>query len=335
VAEQNKTLVVGYYFKSNIGDQSYCITFPKLFPNNSFIFTDNPKNIKEDYNSVILGGGSVIYEAYLSKLKDINKNKYAVSVSVINDSDINGLRDFKQIFVRDFKSLEKLKENGIESKYIPDLAFCLEPDKVAGANLIKQLFKQENKELKDTIITVVINAHLLFDSGERLAKHEAQFQRFSYEIMSSLDELDASIIFLPFSTSMPYDDRVSSGWLSSKTKGYRKNLVIYNPLSVMEALNLISASNLTISSRLHSSIFSCISKVPFIDLTHHDKNLAFLDTMNLEELSIPYWDFNKFEFGRLVKAILEQRDRYQAILKTITENQREILYKETKNVCFI
>ena len=56
---------------------------------------------------------------------------------------------------------------------------------------------------------------------------------------------------------MPWDDRVSNGMVASFCKFWKKNVVLYDELEVQDALDIISAADVVISSRLHSTIFSC------------------------------------------------------------------------------
>jgi polysaccharide pyruvyl transferase WcaK-like protein len=68
--------------------------------------------------------------------------------------------------------------------------------------------------------------------------------------------------------------------------------MIYNELDVQETLDIISASDAVVSTRLHSSIFSCATETPFLDITHSHKNKYFLETIKYEKASVGYEDFN-------------------------------------------
>src|SRR4051812_19339112 len=105
---------LGWYNKSNCGDESYKLAFPKVFPDYEFRFADKltPEIIGES-DAFILGGGDVMSNAFLDQLAFINKPKHIISVSANEGVDITRLTNFDNIIVRDNKSLEILKNKGI------------------------------------------------------------------------------------------------------------------------------------------------------------------------------------------------------------------------------
>ena len=54
--------VLGWYFKNNIGDESYKFTFPLLFPGHEFNFFDE---LKTSATTVILGGGNILNKEFV------------------------------------------------------------------------------------------------------------------------------------------------------------------------------------------------------------------------------------------------------------------------------
>ncbi len=160
-----------------------------------------------------------------------------------------------------------------------------------------------------------------------LSRDYLQLQKVIFDLAKLADETNASFVFFPMSTGMPWDDRITNGMIAGKCKFWKKNLMIFNPLDVQQTLDLISSLDVVISTRLHSSIFSLISEVPFIDLTHHDKNLGFLKTVGLEDNSINYWEFDYKE----LKDKLNKIER----LKEIKNAQLKILESVAKDVCFL
>ena len=299
-----KILCFGWYNKGNCGDESYKVSFSKLFNNCDIDFVDriNPNECQK-YDLIILGGGNIVDKPYLRELNKIkNKDIYAFSVGVPNKIDIEDLSKIKHIYVRDIKSKEYLEKIGyLNTTFCPDAAFCFEPDPIRGKQLVKDLFI--GRDLYEKKIAITINSYLL-GGREELARDSITFQKFSMEMSSIIDNTNASFIFLPFSITEPRDDRVSNSWIASKCKYWKKNKVVYDKLDYKDVLDIISYTDVSINTRLHVSIFSLVSEKPFIDITHHSKNLGFLKTIDAENLSIDYWHFNFYEMKELLNKIL-------------------------------
>lgn len=307
---KEKGTILGWYGHNNAGDESYKLTISKLLQNNSLIFTDK---IIENTDFYVLGGGNVIDEFFTDQLKDI-KNKYAISVSLTKP---HLLKDFKKILVRDKHSLELLQNNNIDCQLIPDLAFLLKPNKYD----IKNLF--HDKELYEKLVVIVINSHLLPPSDEFLAKDFVTFNYVIERIAKIIDNTSASFLFVPFGQQEPYDDRVTNSILGQRCKYWKKNVILYEPVSPQNLLNIISCANVVISTRLHASIFSCVGGVPFIDLTHHSKNYNFLETIDKVKWSIPYWHFDQEKFKDLLNHLLNHN--YSEELNLLSKTKREEL----------
>ncbi len=318
-----KALCLGWYGKGNCGDESYKDSFKHLFNNLDLEFTDNINN--KIYDIVILGGGNIIERPFLMQLKNVEKDIYAFSVGVSEEIKLEDIIKIKKIYIRDIDSYNYLKKIGYENcELCPDAAFCFEPDKNRGRELIEKFFIE--KDLYENVITIVVNSHLLGNRDE-LSRDFLNFQKFVLDMSLIIDETNASFLFLPFSTSEPRDDRASNSWLASKCKYWKKNVVVYDKLDYKDILDIISASNLSINTRLHASIFNCISEVPFIDITHHDKSLGFLKTIDMQHLSIDYWHFEYNKIKDMINNLLNinvESEKIAVIKKTMKDKLKGI-----------
>lgn len=292
-------LVLGFYNKNNIGDESYKQTFTKLFPQHSLTFVDSlQKEAIDKCEAVLLGGGNVIRNGFLKQLiKYKPKRIYAFSAGQEEDLGDQPLPPFKHIYARDKATLATCQAKKIPCTLIPDAALTLEGDPVAGKKWIEQRFKDEKRDLYEKVVVVVVNNYLINGGLEDLSRDAFTFIKFSYDFARIIDETCASFIFLPFGTGMPYDDRVANSWVANKCKYWKKNCVIWDQLDVDTTMNVIAAANLSISSRLHSSIFSFASGTPFIDITHHSKNEMFLEMIGKKDNSVSFWNMD----NRLLK----------------------------------
>lgn len=310
---------LGWADKSNIGDDNYPITFPLVFPNYNLKFTDKIENINET-DAIFLGGGNVVNSYFVNQLKNINIPKYIFSAGVIASDPINELNQFKEIYVRDVKSLELLKKNNIQCHFLPDFAFLLKGDVGEGNKMLKSFFHNRKADLYKKKVAVVINSYLL-PSNNTSAHDFLVFNQFCSHLSRIIDNTNASFIFVPFCTSFP-DDRISNGIVYAKCKFWNKNIMIYNPLSVQDSLNIFSCVDFVISSRLHSSIFSCICSKPFIDITHHDKNRGFLETIDKIDWSVDYWKFDVVKLEFLLQSFMKDSTKYEVELSNFVDKNR-------------
>lgn len=274
--------LVGWYGHGNIGDESYKLSFPKVFPQHQFSFSEKPTDPMLD--AYILGGGDVVCDSYINALKNVPK-KHIISASISQPN--KNISDYDIVAVRDSLSISNAASSGVCAKYVPDFAFALDYNKDRGREIIKQRFKDCGHDQYKNVVVVVVNSHLAPDHTG-LARELYSFQHFAFGLSKAMDNTSASFIFLPFGTRMPWDDRISNSWVASLCKFWKKNVVVHDALSVQDTIDIIAASDAVISSRLHSTIFSCVTSTPFVDITHNHKNLGFLETTGLLKHSLKY-----------------------------------------------
>lgn len=322
-----KILVLGWYGHANCGDESYKETFKALFPQHDLKFVDSLKqNDIDNCDSIVLGGGNVLRTAFINQLKKVkNKNIYGFSVG-IEYPPTEDLSFFKHIYARDISTLAFLKSKNISCSFLPDAALILQGDPQKGKHWIKNKFKKEKCDLYSKVITVIVNGYLLNGSVESLSRDAFTFLKFSYDLARIADETSASFLFIPFGTQIPSDDRIPNAWIASKCKFWKKNLAVFNKLKFRTALDVISASDVVISSRLHSSIFSFTTGTPFVDITHHDKNRLFLEMINKSENSVSFWNFNGAALKEKVQTLLQtdKHDEHIAFRNLIWNKINEI-----------
>jgi polysaccharide pyruvyl transferase WcaK-like protein len=249
-----------------------------------------------------LGGGDVVHQSYIKQINNLKIPIIAASVTITKQSDLNSLSIFKKIFVRDLRSLDIARQYHNDVSYLPDFTFILTANPINGRQLIKGSFK----EVDNKIITFCLNSYLSFNETISLSRDVVLFNRLVEELSRLCENTTADCLFLPFSTKLPWDDRAISSWIANRCKKtYDKNHVFYQNLSVQDVLDIISASNLIVSTRLHSSIFSTIAAVSFIDIVHHDKNLGFIETTGLLDWTTSFWQYDAIKVKDLVDEFLK------------------------------
>lgn len=327
--------VLGWYGHGNVGDESYKASFPLLLPEYNLTFTDSIGDDHRVSDAFILGGGAVVEKPFLKQLNGID-NKFIISVTANKSSPIEMLKNFKQIIVRDIKSQSELQTLGIKSTLMPDAAFLLKADRNEGHQFVRDLFKQERHDLYNKVIVIVYNAHLGVISEDRcLARDHINFLKTANDLADIIDSTPASFIFIPFGQRDPWDDRITNSWLASRCKFWKKNVVIYDRITFQQTLNIIASSDAVVSSRLHATIFGCVANVPFVDITHHDKNLGFLQTVGLEDWSVPYWRFDHTKCTTLLNEFLTNPIPHKDRLQTIVDKQRTNIKEVINNVHLI
>jgi polysaccharide pyruvyl transferase WcaK-like protein len=297
--------VLGWYGHGNAGDEAYKLAFPAVLPGHDLHFSEK---LTGRPDMVVLGGGDIVHPAFIRRLQaapDIPK--VAASVSLTTNSDFNALAGFARVHVRDHLSLS-LAQSYLDADkltYTPDFTFVLDPNPDEGRAWLEQRFEDEGHSLRKQIVVVVLSNYIAFGNLDALARDLTTFLKVSQDVAVVADNTDASFVFLPFSTKSPNDDRVPCAWAADRCKHYKKNIVVYDTLSVQQTLNIIGAADAVVSSRLHSTIFATLCGTPFIDLTHHDKNRGFVQTVGKTAWSVPYWEFSVKHYRDLLCNFLQ------------------------------
>jgi len=323
--------VIGWYGHKNVGDESYKISFPKVFPASKFQFHPSQSN---DDSIAILGGGDILDEKFVSKLLDQPaKKRYAISVSANSNSPVHLLDKVDGIWVRDYESVKFLNKHGITATYMPDVSTCLTGSPVNGNRLIERYYENEKLELYGKKVGIVFSSYLCSGKSDMLARDHITFNKVVSDLGSIIDSTSASFIFFPMSTGMPHDDRVTNGFLANQCKFWKKNYVVYDRLNVCDTVDLIAACDVIISTRLHASIFALNNNVPFIDITHHDKNLKFLKTIN-HKYTASYWNMDRNLMKNMLQNLIGDATVYKEELCKTHAYHLKILESESANVYF-
>lgn len=334
-----KVLVYGWYSKENCGDESYKISFGNLFADHSLTFTEKiDDELIQSHDAFILGGGNILdshhlktvqkHKAYLSKIPCI-----AFSVGQTDDKiQESQLSIFQSIYIRDLDAFSRLQKMHPNVHYCPDAAFAMEPNPTRGSAIWNAYF--EDKDLYEKKVAVIANSHLISGSTDVLSRDALRFQMFSLDLATIIDNTNASFLFVPFGCSMPWDDRVANGWIASQCKWFRKTATIYDKFSVQANLDVIAAADVVISLRYHSTVFSVIAGVPFVDVYHHDKNHSFLKTLGLESWGVSFWDFSREKTKEILDSHLDGSSNSKDRIRCIKEEQKQRLQGEVNGIYF-
>ena len=220
----------------------------------------------------------------------------------------------------------------MDCHYLPDASSCLTGNAEQGKIWLRDKFKAEGSDLYQKRVGIVLNAHLY---GENLLDRDfLNLWKIIFDFSKLVDNTNASFIFFPMSTRTP-DDRITNGMVAGRCKFWQKNSLIYDRLSVQETLNLVSACDTIISSRLHSLIFATAVQCPFIEILHHDKCRNHINSLGLSDWTLPYWDFCYGQLFEMVKDRLNNKNKYVEMLEKIHTASLNILEAGVNNVHFV
>lgn len=250
-------VVLGYYDRANLGDESYKLAFPRLLSefNLPVVFHDPRKLncVPPEAHLVICGGGDIIEnwfnEAFERLLSRCHCPVFAVSIGITYPSTITRkyLKYFQRIYVRHNDYSRELSTIvGTRNVYhIPDAAFILDPvpspsefpsEKVIG------VFMAPTSKREDT--PTVLTQTLL------------DLQKFGYRI-----------VFYCFNTS-PEKHEHDATYIS---KAYPQFTVDSSVTTVDGMLTVMSKLWLGICVRYHSHVFSILQNIPFVSLAQTPK----------------------------------------------------------------
>lgn len=296
--------VLGWYGHGNVGDEAYRLAFPNLFPQFDLKFTDDLQTVAP-FDGIILGGGNVLLPYFLNQLNRFSKiPAHAVSVNITTKEQASAMSKFRSVYSRNSLRLFSMP-SGTYVQTIPDIACVLKGDRVRGKSLIREIYQSQRVDLYERVVAVVINTFLCF-GDDQLHRDHTTFDKVCNELGEIFDRTNSSFIFVPMGIGLPFDDRIANSQAYSRCKYWKKNALVFDKLSVTDCLDIFSAVDATVSTRLHSGIFSANHSTPFIDLTHHDKTKFFLETINCQSWGVNYWHFDfdrcysllqKFLFG--------------------------------------
>jgi hypothetical protein len=283
--ENEIVLVLGFYNRKNIGDESYKNAFPILFSNVkkiTFACTDDINAIPDDVTIVVCGGGDIINDYFMKKAQDLLKNftgrSYAISVGIPYESAAKYLNLFDHVFVRSKNDYEiAVKEVGSENvTVIPDISALLSMEKPSTQYLTYYSKYIDAMKVKIPVTSI--------DTPLRIGLCLAQPYMYDNPASSSLfDSIVDALIMVQnhFKGKVEFDllsfnyDESSShecDLLCNKELSTRldKEGILHRIHTIcdpIEMIKFISASiDVALCMRYHSVMFSIIANTRFVPL---------------------------------------------------------------------
>ncbi|MCR4429025.1 MAG: polysaccharide pyruvyl transferase CsaB [Caldiserica bacterium] len=317
-----KIAVSGYYGFGNTGDEAILtsllrilkripnsrITVLSAFPKRTTkehgvrsILRINPLSVLWAISScdlLISGGGGLLQDATSSRsllyylsiiyLGVILKKRVVLLAQSIGPISKKGNRTLTSwilnrvslITVRDEHSLKELEKLGVRKVPIfqtSDLALLLE--------------KPDLKEEREAIDFLGVEKPFVVFCLRNLKHKKISTQTFSQIAQAVQRKLQAKVVFLPFQFSV---DQELCEELSSLVPGS----IACPFLKPNQIIGLFRGAELVVGMRLHSLIFSVLSRTPFIPISYDPKVSSFAELLGQEPLSLddsPEKIFSKIE----------------------------------------
>lgn len=263
-------VVLGFYFRDNLGDDSFIDAFRAIFNNTiqapfklSFHNTDDIDVLPKDTSIVICGAGDIINDYFINKIGKILENSpfykgpiYAVGVGVTDHNLVKyGHIDmFDHVVLRsetDYNIVAS-RLGPIHVSVLPDITCYLKPKP------IDKLVYEKKK-------VGVFLARPICDNLEG-------YQNMVKSIAASIDYMvktyNVEVHLVPFNTrdnNPREDDRI----INSDVTFYSSNkLFIFNfeKLNYTEMQAYIQSLDAAICMRFHSHVFCIANNVPFVSI---------------------------------------------------------------------
>jgi polysaccharide pyruvyl transferase WcaK-like protein len=300
-------LVLGFYNRQNYGDDLYTSTIPIIFqkyPNIiiNYISMDDLKEIPDNTNIVICGGGEIINEYFMSKavilLQKYYGPIYALSVGIDTNDSLKYLHLFDHVFMRSkFDADQASKEIGSKNvTYIPDIAF-LHPKQLPSINnnkykigicLAQPVFNNENR---DILINNLKNVIIQWNATKNIEIHLFPFNTYNNPNESDL---------------------IINAELYNILKLQNISIYSYKNMNI----KIFASMNFMICMRFHSVILSTLYNIPFVPVFSSLKIQKFL-----EDIKYP----KEFQYK-----ILLTNDHIP--INIITEDLLRIIYAREKSL---
>lgn len=319
----SKVLVLGYYDRQNLGDDMFKFIFGKYFEqqwsNCKMLIknTDDIEQIDPDTDLVICGGGDIINDYFMEKIKTLTAPIidripiYALGIGFPYISQVNNhvLNTFDYIAYRTQIDTEAITEfyGSNRAQYYPDLGWLLprwSKDKIDDVVFNELTMIQEHKNEKKIgifLTNTIKNANDLASYNKIMDSLASSIVKLADQTMST-NKLARCVgkaggkvyqiylISMSTNTQNPNeDDRKINIDLYTRVLKYGRfsNLHLINTaMPPDEILPIFRQFYVTICTRFHAHIFSMIAKVPFLSIYSSRKVEDLLTTYDLHEHSI-------------------------------------------------
>lgn len=287
-----KINIVGWYGAKNLGDESFREVFLRQMWQHELSFSALPQL---DADAIILGGGGVVTEGYLTGLHTYTKPLYALGVDIaVNGKWWNKLRSlpFQRLYVRSKEYVGIASATASNIEYCPDLAFSLyEP---------RQLLSKRK---------LGINVSYELTGGiDHLAKTINTLKR-------DFDEIVFIVLYTGKNLDIEMAKRVAAEC--------QCDCSIVTPTTPLEALRIMADMSFILSMRFHGIIFSTILGIPFLSLSNKGKCSLYCEQERLFGQHIELREMNDVKLLDRIGYLMDNKEQLRDILVAISQSNKQ------------
>lgn len=263
-------LILGFYDRSNTGDEMYKEVFPILFQGHKLTFkcTDDISAVPGDVDIVVCGGGEIINAYFMNKIEQLTRDFcgqiYAVSVNLSGDSDAKYLHLFDHVFMRNKHDFNLAKEQIGDKNctYLPDITYLL-PKKHPKMYGLGHGNGHRHRHREDGIINIgLCMAQPVFYENPKLVHPLCEVLTKVME-----DEPRAHLHLINFnnqlSNAKECDILLNEQIVAALPRFMKQRCTPYYNANPLEIYKRIGEMNFNICMRYHSVVFSLLNNVPF------------------------------------------------------------------------
>jgi hypothetical protein len=331
-------LVLGFYDRSNLGDECYKLVIPRLDPKSRFSFVcmdDVDDIVKLDlarYDTLICGGGDIINSYFMERFRRVrsafNGPCIALSVGIPYDQGIEYLDLFDHIIVRSFNDYE------LACTRIPQWRVTYFPDFVFALSL--PFYKAP-----PSFVKVKTRKNIAFCLAQPMFHNNPNKAQMISDILTLIAQFpNCNIHLVPFNT-FEGNDAESDVVICRELFPLIERVSIHIEKDPIKVMKILSTMNLVICSRYHSVVFSMIVGVPFVAVYTSRKIKSLLECMNAQNhgFQLPMDSNDKpisfvrsisqIANGRLVKRMASKSLKQLWSWLSLFLNNRKIIEKRT------
>ena len=232
---------------------------------------------------------------YANGIGPIKKENFKITKQILNKVDL--------ITLREELSLDELKKIGVDKPEI-----FVTADSVFGIDYDKMTYEKNQYQLVS------------------VRNHKRLSQNFCSDIARLCDQMyekhDISTVFIPF-------QKKNDTKITEEIRALMKtnSEVFDTECEFSELMALMENAKICIGMRLHSLIYSVISKVPCVGLVYDQKVKAFMDYIGQEN----YLDASDLEYQELLEKVNYALENSEEIKKNLDEKSLELRELSQKN----
>lgn len=273
------------------------------------------------WSDVLICGGGTIFSAcpwnafrLTTFEKRLHKPTIIWGAGMCDETDSSTIRLIRKwcndsmvlhVYVRDELVQKRLWDIGVEARKVSvcyDPAYILAPRKVDVETLSEKVQKMLASTNKKLVLTL---------SGEDDVSNQVELAVFK-DFIDKVVRKGYEVFLIPISYANHTKDRLFAKELDKINS--KQVCFIKNEFQPQELIDFLTKVDVSISSRLHMSIYSAVAGIPFISLKRNDKNSDLAKLFDM-----PCFSFYNLKASELIDSLYQLIDDEPALKRRVAE----------------